>query len=113
MKKKISIIGCGWLGKAIAKVLLNEGFVIDGSTTQKDNLIELKSMGINPHQIQLSNDGVFGKLLPLFEEASIVILAFPPGMRRNLNADYAARVNHVLKAIPKHFDGKIIHLSSI
>ena len=113
MKKKISIIGCGWLGKAIAKVLLNEGFTVDGSTTQKENLIELKSMGINPHQIQLSNGGVFGKLLPLFEEASIVILAFPPGLRRNLNADYAARVNHVLKVIPKHFDGKIIHLSSI
>lgn len=113
MKKKISIIGCGWLGKVLARALLNEGFIVHGSTTQKNNLVELKALGVVPHLIKLNNDGVFGELPPLLEDMDVLILAFPPGMRRDLNADYAARVSHVLSAIPKNFNGKIIHLSSI
>ncbi len=54
MKKKISILGCGWLGKPLASSLIHNGFVIKGSTTSKSKIEILKSEGIIPFLINLN-----------------------------------------------------------
>ncbi|WP_299522784.1 NAD(P)H-binding protein [uncultured Lutibacter sp.] len=55
MKPKISILGCGWLGLPLASKLASEGYVVYGSTTSISKLDKLKSEGITPYLIDISN----------------------------------------------------------
>lgn len=67
-------MGCGWLGKHLAKELLAQGFSINGSTTSKNKLVELHSVGIIPYLIKLEslNPSISG-----FLEAEILIVNIP------------------------------------
>lgn len=53
---KISILGCGWLGKPLAKFLVQKGYNLKGSTTSTDKLSELQELGISPFLIDVSLD---------------------------------------------------------
>ena len=54
--RKISILGCGWLGFPLASALLKEGFQIKGSTTTPEKLPTLKNAGIEPYLIDIPVD---------------------------------------------------------
>ena len=54
MKKTISILGCGWLGKALAIELIKKNYSVKGSTTSSHKINELKSIGIQAHLINIS-----------------------------------------------------------
>lgn len=59
MKRKISILGCGWLGMALAFDLINKGYNVKGSATSNNNFDQLKSKGVTPFTIdieQIEND---------------------------------------------------------
>ncbi|SHG62234.1 Nucleoside-diphosphate-sugar epimerase [Flavobacterium micromati] len=51
--KKISILGCGWLGLPLAKALLENKHQINGSTTTHEKLITLENAGIQPFLIDV------------------------------------------------------------
>mgnify|MGYP001943360190 CR=1 FL=1 len=53
MKQEISILGCGWLGMALAFELINKGFGVKGSNTSSHNFNQLKSKGIRPFIINI------------------------------------------------------------
>lgn len=55
MKKSISILGCGWLGKPLAHHLNQNGFTTQGSCTSIDKLEILKSEGISPFLIHIDD----------------------------------------------------------
>ena len=42
-KRKIAVLGCGWLGLPLAKKLHSIGHTIKGSTTTKEKLLRLES----------------------------------------------------------------------
>lgn len=52
--KSISILGCGWLGKALAVALLNKGYLVKGSTTTMAKIEVLRKLGIQPFLIDLA-----------------------------------------------------------
>jgi nucleoside-diphosphate-sugar epimerase len=54
LKKEISILGCGWLGLALAKSLIKTGFKVKGSTTSQNKIDELKKVGIEPYIVDIS-----------------------------------------------------------
>lgn len=49
----VSILGCGWLGQALAKDLLSNSFEVNGSTTHEENLEILHSIGMKSYVIKL------------------------------------------------------------
>ncbi|QNR23846.1 NAD(P)H-binding protein [Croceimicrobium hydrocarbonivorans] len=64
MNQKISILGCGWLGLALANDLLNKGYDVSGSTTSKDRIKELSDYGISPYLIDIASiDSVIHEFL--------------------------------------------------
>lgn len=71
MKEKISILGCGWLGKPLAFSLINKGFEVSGSTTSTHKLVELKSNGIVPFLIDINSENNYSQFL----NADILIIA--------------------------------------
>ena len=55
VSKTISILGCGWLGKALAIDLITNNYVVKGSTTSDQKLQELSNEKIIPHLIDISH----------------------------------------------------------
>jgi len=56
LNTKISILGCGWLGKALAQTLISANYNIKGSTTKMENLASLKQLGISPFIVNIEAD---------------------------------------------------------
>jgi len=54
-KKVVSILGCGWLGKPLGAALINEGYLVMGSTSRHENIGALKAAGIVPLSLMLMN----------------------------------------------------------
>ncbi|WP_339884867.1 NAD(P)-binding domain-containing protein [Polaribacter vadi] len=52
---RISILGCGWLGKPLAISFINEGYTVKGSTTSEEKLELLEMNGIEPYIVDISD----------------------------------------------------------
>ena len=58
MTQRISILGCGWLGLALAIDLTYKGYEVYGSTTTDSKIKILEEKGIKPFLIDISNPDV-------------------------------------------------------
>ncbi len=74
MKSAISILGCGWLGKPLAIHFLAQGYPINGSTTAKNKLVALSSVGITPFLLQMES---LNPSITEFLETEILIVNIP------------------------------------
>lgn len=74
MKEKISILGCGWLGKPLAISLIQQGFAIKGSTTSESKLSEFREIGIALFIISI---GELKENTSAFLDSEILIVALP------------------------------------
>ena len=77
----VLVLGCGWLGMALAKSLVGTGHRVLGTTTSPDNLATMEAAGIESHVLRLGTD--FGvpaeKLLyRLLSAADVLVLNVPP-----------------------------------
>ena len=70
----ISILGCGWLGLPLAKVLSKKGYSIKGSTTSENKMEVLKSNNIDPFIVDL-NKSEFK--ITNFLSSEVLIIAIP------------------------------------
>ena len=53
--KRVSVLGCGWLGKPLAISLLDEGYSVKGSTTSEEKLELLEMNNIEPYIVDISD----------------------------------------------------------
>lgn len=109
--KTVSILGCGWLGKAVADTLIKKSYAVNGSVRSEKKGKTLKTIGVTPYIIQVENTGITGDFDSFISKADILITAFPPGIRQDPNANYAARIKQVLASLPSNC--KLLHMSSI
>jgi nucleoside-diphosphate-sugar epimerase len=75
--KKISILGCGWLGLPLGRFLAGDGFAVKGSTTSERKFAALKEAGIEPFRIVIG-DSIEGNIAS-FLDSDILVLNIPPG----------------------------------
>ena len=61
--KNISILGCGWLGRSLAISLLDEGYVVKGSTTREERLELLEMNNIDAFKIDITSFEEFDDFL--------------------------------------------------
>lgn len=74
MTKKISILGCGWLGFSLGIFLNNKGYFVNGSTTSKSKFREFELAGINPFVLTIDN---LSSTLTDFLSSDILIISIP------------------------------------
>lgn len=80
--EKLGIIGCGWLGKKIAKSA-SDLFEIYTTTTSSDKLIDLKNQGFNPFLVEFpDNEELI--YAHLFSKCDIIIITVPFSQRTAL-----------------------------
>lgn len=111
--EKITILGTGWLGLPLAKMLLAEGFSVKGSTTSAHKMPFLKTEGIDAFQIKVTSEGIEGKIEEFLSETDILIVDFPPGLRKNPGIHYSEAIKKLAEAIEASGVKKLIFVSSI
>jgi nucleoside-diphosphate-sugar epimerase len=110
-KTTVSIIGCGWLGLALAKALVKD-YEVKGSTTTENKLPILSSIGIESYLFDASDSILRADHQALFK-ADILIINIPPGSRnKTLIESYALRIQRLLSFAHEGSIKKIIYTSS-
>ncbi|SEL61460.1 Nucleoside-diphosphate-sugar epimerase [Maribacter orientalis] len=113
MTKNIGIIGCGWLGLPLAEELHKVGYRISGTTTSEEKIALLKSKGIQPFKISISEDGINGAILEFLSTLSILIINIPPGLRgKGPKESYIEKIKLLYSAIKKTEIKQVIFASS-
>jgi nucleoside-diphosphate-sugar epimerase len=124
--KKISILGCGWLGLPLAKKLIEKGNLVNGSTTSENKLSVLADTGINSFLVILSevkqtleSESVSETINDFLGESEILIIDIPPKLRGN-NDDtsdssrkiFVEKIENLIPFIEKSTIKKVLFVSS-
>ncbi len=106
----ISVLGCGWYGKALAISLVQKGIVIKGSATSTEKLEQLASAGISPFLVQFGADRE--QFDQAFFDCDILVVSIPPKFRKGETADYLPKIRRMISVILKYQIKKVIYISS-
>ena len=116
MNKKISILGCGWLGLPLAKSLLSKGYEVKGSTTSESKLEVLKNAGILPFQIQLEENQIIGNMEDFLQKIDVLVIDIPPGLRKEVSTSnemtFVNKIKTLIPYIEKSGIQKVVFVSS-
>jgi nucleoside-diphosphate-sugar epimerase len=94
---KVSILGCGWLGKPLGTALVNRGCLVLGSTTKSENIPALEAAGIVPHVFNV-NRSLAENAPHQFFHCDVLIISLPHGARRGKSEEYASQIKYVMDA---------------
>ena len=72
----VSILGCGWVGLPLAKVLLAQGYCIKGSTTDLQKIPVLQKAGIFSFCLEVI-EKVQGQGIEDFFDSDVVVITLP------------------------------------
>lgn len=106
---KVSVLGCGWLGLPLAKMLLDKGYKVKGSTTNPEKIDTLKKLGVQPYLVAFDPEPLYE--LKDFFDADILFINIPPRSRSKSPDYHQAQVKHIIS----HFTSgisKVIYVSS-
>lgn len=105
-KVSVSILGCGWFGMPLGKLLVSKDYNVKGSTTSVDKLELIKSEGMRPYLIDLqSNEGSNE-----FWDADILVVTLPPRSTQKLTDQVTKRLK---RQIEIHDYQQVLVISSI
>lgn len=115
--EKITILGMGWVGLPLGKVLAHAGYQVKGSTTRVEKLSSIQEVGAEGYVIQVE-DEVKGERLAMFFDCDILVLTMPPssispgGRRSRAEPDgrFEAAISSILAHLPAH--AKVLYTSS-
>ena len=107
----VGIIGCGWLGKALAVALMEKGVSILATSSKQENVDKLIQQGINAQQLlvpsqneQLSQQDIFAQ--------HYLVIAITPQFKKG-RTDYADKIAQLVNAAQKRgITQRIILLST-
>jgi nucleoside-diphosphate-sugar epimerase len=106
----VSILGCGWFGRALAGELLRKGVTVNGSTTSREKLPELAALNIKPYLIDLSIPELAHD--PDFFDCDILVVSIPPKVRKGDTGAFIPKIIQAILAIKQYRVPKVIYTSS-
>ncbi|HQE34305.1 MAG TPA: SDR family oxidoreductase [Flavobacterium alvei] len=109
---QISILGCGWLGLPLAKVLLGNRFSVKGSTTSVDKISILENLGIQAFQMELAETKIQGEVDSFLENSKILLIDIPPKLRGISKENFVAKIENAIPFIEKSSVENVIFISS-
>ena len=106
----VSILGCGWYGKALALSLIKKGFSVKGSATSEEKVKLLEQEGIESYLLKLGDED-----LPMpndFFNCDILVISIPPRTRSGEGDSYLAKLHAAVKNVLANRVKKVIYISS-
>lgn len=111
MKKKVIIIGCGWLGKACGQFLSHQNYNVLGTTRDANNFKTIQDCGITPVLFDLKPDHIEGDT-STFKGASIAIIAVPPGRNKDSLPEFENKMMQLFACLESNQIKNILFISS-
>ncbi len=107
----LCVVGCGWLGLPLSRLMLKKGWKIHGTTTNKTKIQQLQDVGIMPFLLKFPDPEFMD-----FEMLSTdyLVINIPPGRKNpNVREDYPNSIVQLLR-IAKQVKSikKIVFVSS-
>lgn len=101
---ELSIIGLGWLGEPLARVLATEGMTVMGSVSSEVKAARLQAEGIMAHCWRAE----LGEPLPTAPARPIMIVMLPPSRC----PDYLVVLTTILASMEQYGGQKLLFISS-
>ncbi len=111
MGKTISILGCGWLGFALAEQLITDGFLVKGSVTSPEKVNVLSDAGIRPYLLELSPEKIEIDDTAFFD-ADVLIVSIPPRRIPDIETVFPAQIGQLIQQLEKGPIKKVLFISS-
>ncbi len=106
--KKISILGCGWLGMPLGEFLVDHDYEVSGSTTRLEKLYEIEVRGMQSYQIDLKNES---SDVGDFFFTDFLIVTIPPSNSKDPK-DYFSQLEKIKSLAADGFCKNILMISS-
>lgn len=110
--KRISILGCGWLGLPLGKFLSELGYEVKGSTTSDERLKRLKEAGIEPYKINFNPTLLGQDSIKDFLEVDLLIVNIPPSLRTKSESFHVQQMQELNKYLSSSGVKYLIYISS-
>jgi nucleoside-diphosphate-sugar epimerase len=114
-KKRISILGCGWLGFPLAQRLIADDISseVKGSTTSSDKIKQFAESGIEGFLFNLSPElaGEHARITSFFN-TDVLVIAIPPKLAKNDPDFHPRQIQSVIEFIKTSPVKEIIYISS-
>lgn len=112
MTKTIAVIGCGWFGLPFAKSLIEEGYLVNGTTTSADKIELLRDSKINPFVLYISENIISNSILEVLNKVDVAVINIPPGFRRQPDKNYALQMAQLVRYIENAGVEHVLYISS-
>jgi nucleoside-diphosphate-sugar epimerase len=109
--KKVSIIGLGWLGEAVALLLQRQGHLVLGSSTRPEKVELLRGKGVDAIHFALDPDPKGTAYHRLFD-SEILIVTLPPRSRHGDGEAYLQQLASLRTLVANSAVKQIIFISS-
>ncbi|MDB5233928.1 MAG: hypothetical protein JWR44_921 [Hymenobacter sp.] len=109
----VLVLGCGWLGLALARSLAADGHLVLGTTTSPEHMAGMEAAGIKPNLLRLGADfgAPAGELLQrLLQAADVLVLNVPP--RAAAAGTYPTLLRPVHRAVASAGTKHVLFVSS-
>ncbi|WP_440874773.1 NAD-dependent epimerase/dehydratase family protein [Thalassotalea sp. PLHSN55] len=108
----VSIIGCGWLGKPLAKSLHQQGCSVIATSQRVENFADIEATGAKALQLILPFDKAIdaADIDAIFSQQNIVI-CLPPQIKRG-KTDYPEKIAQIVQRAEQAVAKKIMLISS-
>lgn len=111
MRTTISILGCGWLGTALGKNLLQKGYIVKGSTATNNRYNELEFTGIQPFYIRIEPDLIDIDYFSFFN-TDVLVIAIPPRRVENITEIFPGQIKKITEFIRQMKIPNVLFISS-
>lgn len=108
--KTISILGCGWYGFELAKKLVQQNYIVKGSSTTAGNLELLATYQIHPFLINFQKDEE--SYDPAFFQTDVLFICIPPNRRAGQQSDFSAKIARIVNAAKLNKVIQVVFISS-
>ena len=106
----VSIVGCGWVGLPVGRVLAQEGHVVRGSTTRSERYDVLASAGIEPFVTTLAPKPT--PAAPELFESEMLLCTLPPGRSNADDTSYPDQIAALMARAQAQDVQRVIYTSS-
>jgi nucleoside-diphosphate-sugar epimerase len=107
----VSILGCGWLGMPLGRHLRSLRISVKGSVTSPEKFNMLRTLGISPYQVVLTESEVMVDDSNFFE-TDVLIISIPPQRIEGIERIFPAQIAQLIPLILKSEIRKVIFISS-
>lgn len=109
--KRISVLGCGWLGKALALDLRGKGYIVKGSRRHVLEDDELKQCGVEMYRVDVQDVKTDYDSADFFN-SDVLIINFPPGRTAEQTGKHVLQIKNLLPVLRRYDVKKTIFISS-